>query len=240
VSVVRLEITADGVAIASLSGRKSFNLFDIEMRDELIGTLETVQRHPDVRALLLRADGDHFSAGADLAEFGSARDVFEARSIRGRRDPWSTLWELRVPAVAALHGAVMGSGLEMALLCDLRICRPDARLALPESRLGMLPAAGGTQSLTRVVGAAAALPLVLLGQTLTAIEALAAGIVDEVSDEHEQRALDVAISFARLPRSASEAAKEALRLAQDLPLPQGLIAERSLARRANALAGAGD
>lgn len=228
---VRLELTGDGVAILTLRGRNRLNLFDVRMRDSLIEALRAVEGHPDVGAMLLRSDGENFSAGADLREFGSASDRFEARWIRWRRDPWLPLWDLPCPTVAALRGIAMGSGLEMALLCDLRICGADGRLALPETRLGMLPAACGTQSLPRVGGVAAALPLTMLGTTLTAAEAKRLGLIDEIAEDVDGAALEIATALAALPGVAARAAKRALRAAADLPLREGLAVERRLARR---------
>jgi enoyl-CoA hydratase/carnithine racemase len=199
------------------------------MRDALIGVLEAVRDVPGVGAMLLRADGPHFSAGADLAEFGTAPTYLEARRIRWDRDPWGILWDLPCPTVAALHGHTVGSGLEMALLCDIRLASPTTRLGLPETRLGMLPAAGGTQSLGRAIGPSAALPLVATARTMTAEEARDVGIVHRLVDDVEAGASALAAGLARLPAAAATAARRALHAAGDLPLPLGLQLEKRLA-----------
>lgn len=230
-SPVRFEIDAAGVGVVTLCGEDRLNVFDLAMRDALLEVLALAEAHPDLRALVLRADGDNFCAGADLREFGTAEDAFDARRIRWRRDPWSVLWELTVPVVAALHGVAVGSGLEMALLCDLRLCQAGSRLGLPEAQIAMLPAAGGTQSLSRVIGRSSALPVVALGGQMSAAEALLRGIVDAVVDDVEAAARDVAVSLAGLPPHSVRAAKQALRAAADAPLEQGLATERRLARR---------
>lgn len=227
--VVGLEVGDDGVAVVSLHRPDRFNIFDLAMRDALIERITAAADHPDVGALLLRADGPHFSAGADLSEFGTAETVIEARRIRWDRDPWTPLWELPQPTVAALHGVALGAGLEMALLCDVRLAAADTRLGLPETKLGMLPAAGGTQSLVRAVGPARALPLVLTAVTVSAAEAVTRGLVHRVCDDVEADARAVAARLAGLAPVAARVARRALRAAADLPLPVGLLEERRLA-----------
>jgi enoyl-CoA hydratase/carnithine racemase len=217
------------VAVVSLNA-PPLNLFDVAMRDELIGALLAVNDVDDVRAMVLRAEGRHFSAGADLSEFGSAPSIFEARRIRWDRDPWGLLWDLRVPTVAALHGTALGSGLEMSLLCDLRLAAPDSLIGLPETKLAMLPAAGGTQSLTRAIGPHAAVPIVALATPLSATEAAERGLVHEVVDEVDEMAMERASQLAKLDPGAVLAARRALTAASDLPLESGLAYEKLLAR----------
>lgn len=236
---VLLDLGDDGVAVISLNRPDKLNIYNLAMRDGLIEALSAVRDVPGVGALLLRANGPHFSAGADLAEFGTAESALEARRIRWDRDPWGVLWDLPCPTVVALHGHTVGSGLEMALLCDLRLADPATRLGLPETRLGMLPAAGGTQSLTRAIGPSRALPLVATARTITAAEALELGVVQWVADDVDAEAEGLARRLAALPRVATGAARRALHAAGDLPLPQGLALERQLAAAVSAVEAAG-
>jgi enoyl-CoA hydratase/carnithine racemase len=227
--VVHLEF--DGpTALVSLNA-PPLNIFNLAMRDGLIEALQAVNDVDDVRVMVLRAEGRHFSAGADLSEFGSAESIFEARRIRWDRDPWGLLWDLRVPTIAALHGTAVGSGLEMSLLCDLRIASPDTSLGLPETKLAMLPAAGGTQTLTRALGPHQALPVVALGTTMGAAEALARGLVNEVVDNVEAGARAWAEQLAQLDADTLLAARRLIRAAGDLPLTAGLAYEKRLARQ---------
>lgn len=226
-----VDLAFDGpVAVVSLD-HPPLNIYDLRVRDGLIEALTAVRDTPDARALLLRSAGRHLSAGADLSEFGSAASIAEGRRIRWDRDPWGVLWDLPVPTVVALRGVALGSGLEMALLCDLRLAGDDVRVGLPEVRLGMLPAAGGTQSLTWAIGPAAALPLVALGSELDAAEAEHRGLVHRVvpADELDGTALAVARQLAQLDRGVARAARRALHAAVDLPLAEGLALERRLA-----------
>ncbi len=236
----RLHLTFgdDGVATITLD-HPPLNIYDLQMRDALIEAVTAVRDVPSARCVLLLAAGRYFSAGADLAEFGSASSVIEARRIRWQRDPWLTLAELGVPTVAALRGHVLGSGLEMSLLCDIRLAASDAVLGLPETKLGMLPAAGGTQSLTRAIGPSAALPLVLTAETITATEAHRLGIVAEVvdGDELERRARELATQLAATPRRRWRALRACLSAAYDLPLEAGLAVEARQAALDDAFAG---
>jgi len=228
---IRMDIANTGVAIVTLA-HPPLNIYDIAMRDELIEAFNAVRDHPDVRALVLAAAGKHFSAGADLKEFGSAATVMTARSIRWSRDPWTPLWELPQPTVAAIHGYCLGAGLEMSLLCDIRCASPDAVLGLPETTLGMLPSAGGTQSLARAIGAGAARNAVMLAENVDATEALRHGVVDVIAADVDAHALNLATVIAAADPAVQRAARRALRAAVDLPLSDGLRQERLLATRA--------
>ncbi len=216
------------VAVVSLDS-PPLNIFDLEMRDDLIEAIAAVGDVPDVRVMILRSAGRHFSAGADLSEFGTAASIFEARRIRWDRDPWGPLWDLRVPTIAALRGVAVGSGMEMAMLCDLRVAADDTRLGLPETKLGMLPAAGGTQSLTRALGPHASLPLVASAITIDAAEAEQCGVVNWVVDDVDTHARALADRLAALDPRAVAAARRALRAAGDLPLDAGVLIEKQLA-----------
>ncbi|MEC7915103.1 MAG: enoyl-CoA hydratase/isomerase family protein [Actinomycetota bacterium] len=227
---VSLSFSDQGIATVTISN-PPLNIYDLDMRDGLIETISAVRDNPDARALLLRSEGGHFSAGADLSEFGSASSIFEARRIRWDRDPWLPLLALSVPTVASLKGYTMGSGLEVALLCDVRIAADNTVLGLPETKLGMLPAAGGTQSLTRILGPHAASPLILTGRDIEASEALNLGIVAELVDPAELDHVSerIAHQLALIDPSIAMKLRRCLAAANDLPLSLGLELERQLA-----------
>lgn len=232
---VRLELGDDGIAVVSLAQPKRLNVVDLATRDGLIEAFTAVRDLPDVRVLLLRAEGRHFSAGADLREFGTAETIFEARRIRWDRDPWYLLRSLTQPKVAALHGYTLGSGLEMSLMCDFRVAAADTMVGLPEAKLGMLPAAGGTRSISTVLKPSVALPLVLSADPIDAQEALRLGLVHEVvaeGEDVERAARQLCARLAALPPSAARAATRAVRAAVDLPIFQGMQVERRLAKLA--------
>lgn len=232
---VRLLFEHGGVATITLC-HPPLNIFDLEMRDGLIAAVTAVRDVPDVRCVVLAAEGKHFSAGADLSEFGTAESISDARRIRWDRDPWLPLINLPVPTLCALHGYALGSGLEMSLLCNLRIASDDAVLGLPETKFGMLPAAGGTQSLAAAIGPVAALPLVLSGRNIDATEALRLGIVAEVvpPDELDSRTVELAGQLAQIDPPVARALRRCLRAANDQPLNDGLAVERRWNRLAAA------
>ena len=163
------------IARVSLDRPAVLNAYNIQMRDDFSEALRAVSDDPDVRALLITGEGRAFCAGADLTEFGTAPSLVIARQVRWQRDVWGQMIDLDIPAVAAVHGYCIGSGLEIALLCDIRLAAEDTVFAMPEVRLGMIPAAGGTQTLPRHAGASQALDLLLTGRRFTAREALDMG-----------------------------------------------------------------
>ncbi len=227
---VTLSFSDQGVATVLICN-PPLNIYDLEMRDGLIEAIAAIRDNPDARCLLLQAEGRNFSAGADLTEFGSAASIFEGRRIRWDRDPWLPLLGLSVPTIAAIKGHTIGSGLEMAMLCDLRIAATDAVMGLPEAKLGMLPAAGGTQSLTRLVGSGSASPIILTGRNLDASEALELGIITEVTEpgELDRTAERRAEELVGLDPDVAMKLRRCLAASKDLPLHFGLELERRLA-----------
>src|SRR5438309_6148262 len=127
-----------------------YNAYNLAMRDALYEAFGLVAEHPDVGAVIVYGEGDHYSVGADLTEFGTAPSQQVARRVRFARDVWGRVLACPRPTIAALHGYCLGSGLELALLCDQRIAADDAVLGLPELNLWMIPDGGDTQSAQRV------------------------------------------------------------------------------------------
>ncbi len=221
-----------GVAEIALNRPHVLNAHDVQMRDDLHAALEAVRDDPGVNSLLLRGEGERaFCTGADLTEFGTAPSRVIARRVRWERDLWGLFLAVDRPIVAALHGFVIGSGVEMALLCDLRIASEDAVFGMPEASLGLIPAAGGTQTLPRTLGAPRALHALLAGERIPARRAQAMGlahrVVPRASLLEEARAM--AHRLAELPAQPVRAVKRALLRGMDLPLERALEAELRLA-----------
>jgi enoyl-CoA hydratase/carnithine racemase len=211
-----------------LAGSTPLNIYNLAMRDELIEVFRWLPLHPDVRAVVIKGRGRNLSAGADLKEFGSAPSILDGRRIRWQRDPWTPLLAMPLPTIASLKGYSLGAGLEMALLCDLRIAGTDVVMGLPEINLGMLPSAGGTQTLPRAIGVNRSLPLVLLAERLDATRARELGIVSQVAEDPDAAAIEAARHMARLDPAAVRATTRLVRLARDATLEQGLAVERLL------------
>ena len=210
------------------------NAYNVQMRDELYGVMEAVKDDPEVRVAILSGAGDRgFCAGADLTEFGTAPSQVIAREVRWERDVWGLFLSLEKPLVAALHGWVVGSGVEIACLCDIRIASEDAVFRMPEVALGMLPAAGGTQTLPRIGGVDRALRMMLECGPVDAAAARRMGLVHTVvpRENLQKEAERVAAEMAELAPAVLAAAKTAVRRGLDAPLARGLEIERRLTAR---------
>ena len=152
------------MARISLDRPAALNAYSVQMRDDFSEALWAAASDPEVRSVLITGEGRAFCAGADLTEFGTAPSLVIARRVRWQRDVWGQMLHSDKPLIAAIHGYCIGSGLEIALLSDLRMAAEDTVFAMPEVRLGMIPAAGGTQTLPRNAGASRAMDLLLLGR----------------------------------------------------------------------------
>lgn len=185
---------------------------------------------PAIRAIVVTGAGDKaFCAGADLKERQGMSTDDVRRQVGLYRSELGVLAQSPKPVVAAINGVAFGGGLELALLCDLRVAAPHAELALPETSLGIIPGAGGTQRLPRVVGEARAKEMILLGRKLTAAEALAWGLVNRVSPEGTPVLDDVIAWIEPIANGApiaQAAALGAIEDAYEVPLALGLELER--------------
>src|SRR4249920_1702684 len=172
-------VERDGpVAVVLLNRPDRLNALSDELMDELATALEELDRDEAVRAIVLGGSERAFAAGADIGELAqaSAIDLYYQRRI----DRWDVIRSLWTPLVAAVSGYCLGGGCELAMSCDLIVASETAQFGQPETGLGIIPGAGGTQRLTRAVGKALAMDMVLSGRTLSATEARDAGLVARV------------------------------------------------------------
>jgi len=221
-----------GIARVTLNRPDALNAYNIRMRDDLYGVLSAIRDDDEVRVVVFKGAGEKaFCAGADLSEFLTAPSPVAARRIRFERDVWGLFLGMPQPLIAALHGYVLGSGIEMALCCDIRLASEDARFGLPEVGLGIIPAAGGTQTLPRAVGRGKALEMLLTGRWIDAEEACRFQLVNRVVAREDL--LDTAQSMAEKIAShdpdAVRSAKQAVVRGLELPLAEGLRLEKALA-----------
>ena len=226
----------NGIALVTLNRPRVLNAFSVRMRDDLYEILSAVKADDEVRAVVFKGAGDKaFCAGADLKEFLTAPSAVKARRIRAIRDLWRLFLSLSQPLIAVLHGYVLGSGMEIALYCDLRIAASNVVFGLPEVELGILPGAGGTQTLPRILGLSGALDMLLTGRRLNSEEALSRGLVNRVVSPGEllQTGIAVARKIAACDPAAVRNAKQAVIKGSDLSLEQGLELERRLAVTTN-------
>ncbi|MDE8654506.1 enoyl-CoA hydratase/isomerase family protein [Novosphingobium album (ex Liu et al. 2023)] len=172
------------VCCVTLDRPDQINAVNDAIRHGLPAILAEQDRDPETRVILLRGEGARgFCAGADVKEERGGETALEAHR-RLSLGPWiEAVAAVRKPVIAALHGACMGGGLELALACDIRVAAPDARFALPEVRLGLIPGGGGTQRLVQVLGLGRALDLLLTGDRIDAAEALRIGLVTRLAPD---------------------------------------------------------
>jgi enoyl-CoA hydratase len=220
-------VERDGrVAVVLLNRPKQLNALSGELMGELVSVLLELDEDAEVRAIVLGGNERAFAAGADIAELaaGTPISLYENRRI----DAWDSIRAVRTPIVAAVSGFCLGGGCELAMLCDLIVAAESAKFGQPEINLGVLPGAGGTQRLTRAVGKALAMDMILTGRMLSAREALDFGLVARVVaqeawlDEAKRVAHEIA---AKSPISV-RLAKEAIDAAFETPLGAGVEFER--------------
>jgi enoyl-CoA hydratase/carnithine racemase len=218
------------VAVVTLNRPEVLNAYNVAMRDALHEILLAVRDDPDVRVMILQGNGRAFCSGGDISEFGTAPSPLAAREIRWRRDVWGLLWSLPKIVLAAVHGAVVGSGFEMVLLCDLCIASTDARFQLPETGLGMIPGVGGTQTVARHLGIGRAMDMVLNGRRLDAATARRLGFVSEVVAPPRLRSAAIARArrIAPLAPRLTMALKRAVNDGSELSVVDGLLLEQRL------------
>src|SRR5271170_622103 len=184
--MIRLTVRDDGICILTFDRpNSSANVFDLRTLDELAGELDFIERQTKIKGvILISAKPSIFIAGLDLNLLRESTSPAEVRALIERGQAvMNRVAALSMPTVAAIHGAAVGGGCEICLACDYRIASPDraTSIGLPETKIGLLPAWGGSTRLPRLIGLPKALGIILGGKTLPARQALRMGIVDELS-----------------------------------------------------------
>jgi enoyl-CoA hydratase len=220
--------TVEGVALVTLDRPEALNALSFDLLDALVGTLETLDRGGRCRAVVITGSGERaFAAGADIREL--ATQTAASLTSGGRLGSWDRIAVIGLPLIAAVRGFALGGGCELAMACDMIVAADDAQFGQPEIRIGVMPGAGGTQRLTRAIGKARAMELILTGRSLSAREAAEAGLVTTVvpSAATVDAALELAARIAAMPPLAVRAAKSAVLDAADRQLSDGLARERA-------------
>ncbi len=221
----------DEIGYVTLNRPQALNVYNLQMRDELYQVLGAIKDDPGVKVVIFKGTGEKaFCAGADLTEFLTAPSPIIARQVRWERDVWGLFLSITKPLIAALHGYVLGDGVEIALCCDIRVASEDARFGVPEMGLGIIPAAGGSQTLPRAIGRAQALEILLSGRWIRADEAHRLKLVNQVVSRGDL--LPAAVRLANKMKAydpmAISYAKQAITRGLDLSLEQGLELEAEL------------
>jgi len=219
------------IGYVTLNRPQALNAYNIQMRDELYQVLAAVRDDPDVKVIIFKGAGDRaFCAGADLSEFLTAPSPVIARQVRWERDVWGLFLSITKPIIVALHGYVLGDGIEIAMCCDIRVASEDAQFGAPEVGLGIIPAAGGTQTIPRVIERAHALDMLLTGRWVKAEEALRFKLVNQVVARGDllPTVEKLADKIKVYDPIAVSCVKQAITRGLDLSLEQGLELEANL------------
>ena len=216
----------DRVVTVTLHRPHVHNALNRELMTELVDTLRPLDRDPSVGCFVVTGSSRAFAAGADIREMAalSCADMVAEDYFAG----WDAFAALGTPKIAAVAGYALGGGCELAMMCDLIFAAESARFGQPEINLGVLPGMGGTQRLTRLVGRAVAMDLILTGRTMDAAEALRAGLVSRVVPDERlaAEAAQAAAFIASRGRTATRYAREAVDRADETSLREGILFER--------------
>jgi enoyl-CoA hydratase len=224
----------DGTAYVTLNRPRALNAYNIKMRDELWQVLHAIKADSAVRVVIFKGAGDRaFCAGADLSEFLTAPSPVIARQVRFERDNWGLFLSIDRPIIAALHGFVLGDGVEIAMCCDIRVASDDVQFGTPEMGLGIITAAGGSQTLPRAIARSHALDMLITRRWIKADEALRFKLVNKVVSGEEllPAAEEYAEKIKALDPEAVRMAKQAVTRGLDLTLAEGLELEEKLGSR---------
>ncbi|HVR13538.1 MAG TPA: enoyl-CoA hydratase-related protein [Gaiellaceae bacterium] len=225
-ALVLVERDHAGVAVVLLNRPQQLNALSSELMEELVATLRRLDADDAVGCIVVGGNERAFAAGADIAELAAGTPV--SLYLERRIERWDAIRSLCTPLVAAVSGFCLGGGCELALVCDLIVAAESARFGQPEINLGVMPGAGGTQRLTRAVGKAVAMDMILSGRTLSAEEARELGLVARVVAQEAwlEEAKGVAAQIAAKSPVSVRLAKEAIDSAFEAPLSAGVDFER--------------
>ncbi len=216
----------DRVGLITLNRPESLNALSVGMMTDVVAAAQAFDADPGVGAIVITGSTRAFAAGADIKEMASQSfvDMYLSDWFAG----WAALTAVRTPLIAAVSGHALGGGCELALMCDFILASETAKFGQPEIKLGVIPGMGGSQRLTRAVGKAKAMELILTGRTIDAVEAERAGLVARIvpGDALLDDALATAATIAAMSLPVAMMAKEAVNAAFELPLGAGIQFER--------------
>ncbi len=214
------------IAHIQLNRPKELNALNLQLMQELRDTLKALDEDDQVRVIIISGNDKAFAAGADIKQMAgkTAIDMYNVDQF----STWDTIKKIKKPIIAAVSGFALGGGCELAMLCDMIVASESARFGQPEIKIGVMPGAGGTQRLTRAVGKALAMEMVLTGKFITAEEALQAGLINKIVpvELYLTEAFRLAAEIAQLSPLAVKMAKESVLRAFDSTLEEGLHFER--------------
>ena len=216
------------VGVVTLNRPEALNALNKATMDDVVAAVTAMDTDPEVGAVVLTGSAKAFAAGADIKEMQSKgyMDMYSSDWFRG----WEDFTRLRIPVIAAVSGFALGGGCELAMMCDFIIAGDNAKFGQPEINLGVLPGMGGSQRLTRAVGKAKAMDMILTGRFMDAAEAERAGLVSRVVPAADviEEAVKAAEVIASKSKPVAMVAKEAVNAAFETGLAQGVLFERRI------------
>lgn len=223
----------DNIALITFNRPEQLNAFNTEMRDLLYELMKVVSDDPTIDALVFSGKGRGFCSGADLTEFGTDPSIIQKRRIRLQHDLWELMTRLKKPTAVAIHGFAVGSGLEISMLCDFRFASKEAVLSLPETKIGMVPAAGGTQSLPRLMKQGQALHFMLSGDRITAEEGYKKQLITELIDEKDllPQTINRMKKIVKANSEAVQITKSLITNGLDMSLDNALLKEKLVTKK---------
>lgn len=226
-------------AVLTLNRPEALNALSFDLVRDIGAAIDKVAAS-DARALLVTGAGNKaFCAGADVKELSSKSLLEQRRGLERGQAAFAKLDSLRIPSIALINGFAFGGGFELALACTFRLATQNAKLGLPEIKLGIIPGYGGTQRLPRLVGTTRALEIIMTGRTLDANEALALGVVSRlIRDDPVREGMAFAREFSGFGLPALMFARQSVQRALDTPLHEGLKIEADACSLAMATADA--
>lgn len=222
----------DNIGWIELDGADRLNPIGTSTYTDIASAIRDFESSANVGAVVVHGAGRVFSAGADIGEISTFADRAQFETfIHGFTDALDVLASSTLPVIAAVHGAALGGGLELALACDLRVATADAKLGLPEAKLGVLPGAGGTQRLPRMVPLGVATEMLMLGAPISGRRGYEVGLINVLSESGDVVSLAAQLAQQLVDGSAQvpAALKALLRATVTLPLADGIEGERTVA-----------
>lgn len=223
-----IKVAAEGaVGIITLNRPEVLNALNLKIVDEIVEEMERMDRDDSIRVILITGNEKAFAAGADIDEMADEKVI--SMLLKDQFTVWDRMSKINKPMIAAVSGFVLGGGCELMMSCDMVIASETTKIGQPEIKLGVMPGAGGTQRLTKAVGKAKAMEMLLTGDPISAQEALQYGLINRIVpvEVYLQEAMKLARKIAVQPPVATRLIKKSVLKAMDNPLDEGMEYERN-------------
>ncbi|MEW9671739.1 enoyl-CoA hydratase-related protein [Ammoniphilus sp. 3BR4] len=223
-----IKVAAEGaVGIITLNRPEVLNALNLKIVDEIVEEMERMDRDDSIRVILITGNEKAFAAGADIDEMADEKVI--SMLLKDQFTVWDRMSKINKPMIAAVSGFVLGGGCELMMSCDMVIASETTKIGQPEIKLGVMPGAGGTQRLTKAVGKAKAMEMLLTGDPISAQEALQYGLINRIVpvEVYLQEAMKLARKIAVQPPVAARLIKKSVLKAMDNPLDEGMEYERN-------------